>query len=350
MTGSRRQRSIAPASSRGPRPIRLSAALVGLLALAACQKGFVGTDRELAEAVARQLAEACPMAAPDDEQARSLCAQRLTESTLLRDQLNDPFLWGQQEDAGVPEYKDSLTRFAPLVWRRLYLSTYMFPAEHRVEDGPNGRTHLHLAAKFRNKLDMGSYPYPFWHKAGKWLAYSNAKELVFAIEKGRVIGAVRSWEGTEGRFTQPPERPEVVHEWGGQWTWTLGGEEYPKAVLFSWLLSSDNPHREALEEAYRDLEFELRQTSCMLCHSPDNVVLMPQLELFSYPNQALTGRHRIVQTLENNTMPYPDPIRGIPLSGYHGGDEPKRQRLLGLARVFARLGDDAMRFEGEQVP
>ena len=32
-------------------------------------------------------------------------------------------------------------------------------------------------------------------------------------------------------------------------------------------------------------------------------------------NQALTGRHRIVKQLEDNTMPYPDAVRGIPVAG-----------------------------------
>ena len=57
-----------------------------------------------------------------------------------------------------------------------------------------------------------------------------------------------------------------------------------------------------------------------------------------------------MRSLEDNTMPYPDPIRGIRLAGYHGDQEPKRQRLLELAKTFAKLGDDALRFEGEQVP
>lgn len=324
-------------------------ALLPLLFVTACTTpGFKGTDPELAVALARSLAEACPMAATDDEVARSACAQKLTDLALLRENAQDPFLWGQQEDAGTPMLEDGVTRFAPLVWRRLYLSTYMFPNEHSVEQTADGRTLLHVAAKFRNKLDMGSYPYPFWHRPGKWLAYQNARELVFAIKGGKVLGCVRGWEGTEGRFLVPQERPEVIHEWGGQWQWSLGGEEYPKATLYSWLLSKENPHRAELEEAYRDLEFEMRKTSCFMCHQPDNAALMPQLELFSYPNQALTGRHRIVKSLENNTMPQADPLRGIAV-GYHGDQEPTRQKLLELSKKFAKLGDDALRFEGEPV-
>jgi hypothetical protein len=322
-----------------------------LTLLAACtQPGFRGTDAELADQLGKALAEACPMAAADDEDARSTCAQKLTDLSLMRENAGDPFLWGQQEDGGAPMLQDNVTRFAPLVYRRLYLSLYMFPAEHQVEQLSDGRTLLHVAARFRNKLDMGSYPYPFWHRPGKWFAYQSAQELLFVVDHGKVAGAVRSYAGTEGRFKTPADRPEVVHEWGGQWSWSLGGEDYPQAPLYTWLLSKDNPHREALEGAYRDLEHALRQTSCLMCHQPDNAALMKQLELFSYPNQALSGRHRIVQQLEANTMPYPDPIRGIPVAGFHGDQEPKRQALLELAKTFAQLGDDTLRFEGEQVP
>jgi hypothetical protein len=323
-------------------------ALVGIVVLTGCyQPGFKGTDKQLAEALGKELLAACPMAMADDENARSQCAQKLTDSTLLRENLGDPFLWGQAEDAGVPDLQDSVTRFSPLVWRRLYLSTYMFPDQGDVEVRSDGITVLHVAAKFRNKLDMGSYPYPFWHRWGKWLAYEKAEELLFMIQKGKVLGSKRSWAGTEGRFYVPAERPEVVHEWGGQWTWSLDGEEYPKAVLYTWLLSKDNPVRAQLEESFRDLEHEMRQSSCMLCHQPDNASNMKVLELFSYPNQALSARHRIVQSIENNAMPYPDTIRGVK-AGFHGGDEQKN-RMLDLAKKFAQLGDQALMYEGEPI-
>ena len=47
-----------------------------------------------------------------------------------------------------------MTKFAPLVWRRLYASTYMFPPQHSVEQTADGRTLMHIEAKFRNKLKL----------------------------------------------------------------------------------------------------------------------------------------------------------------------------------------------------
>ena len=66
---------------------------------------------------------------------------------------------------------------------------------------------------------------------------------------------------------------------------------------------------------------------------------MSMLEFFNYPNQALTGRSRIIAVLEDNTMP---PIDGI--------DNPRdRQTLLELARDFKRIADEALTFENETL-
>lgn len=323
-------------------------ALLFLFVFAGCQQpGFKGSDEQLAEAMAKELIESCPDADPASETARSDCAVKLTESTLLRDNMAEKFLWGQQQAYDHWAINDHMTRFHPLVWRRLYLSVYMFPGGYTVEK-QGDYTLLKMEPKFRSELDMGSYPYPFWHRPGKWAAYFLQKHLIFFIKDGKIVASRRSFEGTEGLLAQPPFRPSVVHEWGGQWKWTLGGEEYPKAVLFSWLLSKDNPHREKLEESYRDLEFEMRKTSCFMCHQPDNPTVMGELEILSYPNQALSSRHRIVKTLEENTMPRADAIRGIG-HGYTQEQEPLRQKLLELSKTFAKIGDDALRFEGEQV-
>jgi hypothetical protein len=319
-------------------------ALLFAVVLAGCtqQHGFQGTDKQLADQLAQQLADACPMGAADDEAARGQCAANLTDLALLRDNMSDPFLWGQQPDAGIVETADHVTRFAPLVWRRLYLSLYMFPGQHTTVDLGDGRTLLRVQASFRNKLDMGAYPYPFWHKFTKWQQYQLAKEVLFVIRNGKITAGLRCAEGTE----DPTKQPEVLHEWGGQWYWTLGDETYPKAPLYQYLLSSDNPYREQLEDAYRDLEAAMRQHQCFACHQPDNVANQGQLELFSYPNQALSGRHRIVTQLSGNLMPYPDPNRGIALGI---SDMTERQKLVDLATKFAQLGDQALQYEGEPI-
>ena len=318
--------------------------LIGPMVLIfACVSG-ASSDRDLAEKIAAGLYTACPPASADDEMARNECSAALTDFALLRDSMVNPFLWGgqQQQDGGVDDgwhLETHVTRFDPRVWRRLYLSLYSFPKEHTVEQLPDGRTVLKLQAKFRNKLDMGAYPYPFWHRLSKWESYQLAQELVFIIKDKRLVGAQRSFAAYSDRTDF------VVHEWGGQWEWRKGGELMPFAALYTYFFSKDNPYVAELEAAYRASEFKLRQQNCLVCHSPDNGPSMAQLELFSYPNQALGARHRIVEQLEKNVMPTQDPARG-----YTQGmaDEAARQELLELARRFASLGDQAMAWEGER--
>lgn len=298
------------------------------------------SDKELAEKIASGLATACPLAKPDDEVARNGCAAALTDFGLLRDSMASPFLWGGQQEGLGFELDSHVTRFDPRVYRRLYLSLYSFPATgHTIEQLADGRTLLHLKPTFRNKLDMGSYPYPFWHRLSKWESYQLAEELVFIIKDRKLLGAERSFAARTDRSSF------VTHEWGGQWEWRKGGELMPFAALYTYFFSKENPYVAELEAAYRSAEAKLRQNNCLVCHSPDNGSSMNQLELFSYPNQALSARHRIVTILDQNKMPTEDPARG-----YRQGmaDEKARVELLELAKRFAALGDQAMSWEGER--
>jgi hypothetical protein len=318
-------------------------ALSSMVLCSACVSG-AGSDRELAESIATGLHAACPPSGADDEQARNACAAALTDFGLLRDSMANPFLWGGQpeQDGGVEDgwnLESHVTRFNPRVWRRLYLSLYSFPKDHTVEPLPDGRTLLRLKPKFRNKLDMGAYPYPFWHRLSKWENYQLAQELVFVIQGKKIVGAQRSFASYADRSSMVP------HEWGGQWEWRTGGELMPFAALYTYLFSKDNPYVVDLEAAYRASEHKLREQNCLVCHSPDNGPAMNQLELFSYPNQALSARHRIVEQLEKNVMPTQDPARGYTLGM---SDEQARQELLELAKRFANLGDQAMQWEGER--
>jgi hypothetical protein len=63
---------------------------------------------------------------------------------------------------------------------------------------------LHLPCQFRNELDPGAYPCPFWHSQKKWESYERAVELLLVIENGKIIGAYRSAE-------QDPVRSHVMY-------------------------------------------------------------------------------------------------------------------------------------------
>jgi hypothetical protein len=292
----------------------------------------VPDEQALATQIAQELIAACPPADPRDPAARDRSAALLAGSPLLRQTFADTLLWGSQRTPGLYRPQESsLTRFNPFVWRKMYLSLWIFPGEFRVEQ-VEPYTLLHISARFRNELDPGMYPYPFWHSAKKWESWERCMELIFVFEKGKMVAALRSAE-------QDPTRSHVAREWDGRWRWKVGGKEEPHVSLYRWLLSPKNPQVKALEAAYRALEEGMRGQSCTLCHAPNNPAEMNPLRLLSYPNQALTERHRIIAQLEQNQMP---PGGGIARAT-------ERKKLIGLARKFAEAADKALAYEGEPM-
>src|SRR5438046_44161 len=94
-----------------------------------------------------------------------------------------------------------------------------------------------------------------------------------------------------------------------------------------------------LEATARDLALGVTRYKCFECHTPAIYAKMNILEFFNNPNQALTGRNRIIALLEDNAMPPID-----------GSEDPRdRQTLLELARDFKRIADEALKFENEKL-
>jgi hypothetical protein len=291
-------------------------------------------DVALAEQLAQELLAACPVTAPDDEKARDASADRLTHSAFLRERMSDLFFWGPHLAGQSYDPADNpLTRFNPFVWRRMYLSLLMFEPGYRIE-AVGSYTLLHMPVRFRNGLDPGSYPYPFWHSNRKWESWQFTTEVLFVVEDGQVLGAYRSEREDRGRSF-------VSRRWDGHWQWTgPSGEPEPRVSLYTSLFSPENPYVARLEAAYRSLEAAARAQSCFVCHSPNNAANMNPLRLWNYPNQALTERHAVVQQIEANLMP---PNGGIV-------DEVERAKLLALAHEFAATGDQALDYERELRP
>ena len=180
-------------------------------------------------------------------------ADKLARFALLRDTLSDPLYWGGHTAGASYDPADSqLTLFNPLVWRRMYLSLFMFPGPYRIERA-DPYLLLWIPYQFRSKLDMGAYPYPFWHSKKKWDSYQLATELILVFEKGKIIAAYRS-------DSQDPGRPYLARVWDGEWHWTdAAGQEQPYVSLYTYLFSAANPHVTRLDAAYRALEAEARR-------------------------------------------------------------------------------------------
>jgi hypothetical protein len=291
----------------------------------------------LADEIASELIAMCPPADRDDPVARNECAGRLTKLAVLQNSMSEPFRWGSQGEGKGPRLEhNNTTDFNPYVWRSIYLPLFMWTGTYTVEN-IDGVTVLAMPFQFRNALDAGEYPYPFWHSKAKWDSWQNAAKILFIIRDGKLIGALRSFEKREGN-------PNVPREWDGQWHWVDDkGVQQPHVTLYSYLLSPANPHVQRLDTAYRALESDLRLESCLTCHSPDNGGKMNPLELFSFPNQALHSRHAIVQQLEVNVMP-PAPS---PTTSPGMLDEAKRQSVIKLAKEFEAAAEEALRYEGE---
>jgi hypothetical protein len=308
-----------------------------IVAWAGCAGGSQ-SDRTIAENVASALTAACPMADPADENARALCAAQLSDDKYLASVMKTPLLWGGQKPGTSYHPEESnMNYFNPYVYRRMYLSLLMFTGESSIEQTADGLTVLHLPMMFRNALEIGSYPYPFWHSDTKWASYQLARELLVIVQDGKWMGAMRS-------ANQDTTRSQVAHTWSGQWHWDLGGTEMPYVSLYAYLFSPDNPNVDRLDTAYRALSDGLRAQSCFMCHSPDNHAGITPLEFFNYPNQALTARNSIIARLQMNDMPPATNDLGL-ATGI--ASDPDRQELLGLAQEFKAAGDAALAFEGE---
>jgi hypothetical protein len=293
----------------------------------------------LADEIATELIALCPPADRGDVVARNQCAGRLAKLAVLQESMSEPFRWGQQGDGNSHRLEDNnSTSFNPFVWRSIYLPLLMWTGTYTVEN-VDGVTVLSMPYQFRNALDAGEYPYPFWHSKKKWDDYQISANMLFIFRDGKLIGALRSAEKRE-------DNPVISRDWDGQWHWVDDrGNAQPHVSLYKYLLSPSNPHAERLDTAFRALESDLRLESCLACHSPDNGSKMNPLELFSYPNQALLARHTIVQQLEVNTMPpapTPDTSPGML-------DEVKRQSVIKLAKEFEAAADEALRYEGETL-
>jgi hypothetical protein len=196
-------------------------------------------DQALAQQVSDIIIQSCPMSAANDENARALCAANLSDNKFLGSVMAETFQWGGQTTLGDYDFANSnMNRFNVFVWRRMYLSLLMFPGDMSIEQTADGMTLVHLSYQFRNQLDIGSYPYPFWHSAKKWTSYQQAKEIILEFKGGKWLGALRSAD-------QDASRPKVAHTWSGQWHWERGGQEMPYVSLYTYLLSPTTRARRA---------------------------------------------------------------------------------------------------------
>lgn len=301
--------------------------------------------RQAAAALAQELAARCPLSDPASTAAFDACRQALFGPSAMRSQLAPFVLWGRQRLATARLAETSLTQFAPDVLTGMYLPLFMFNGEHRVEWVESEKLALiRLRTAFRNRLQPGQFPYPFWHEAEKWSMYQGAREVLlwWSPVRAQVVAA---------QFTvhadQPPlalSEPVKAPAFEGQWMWAdAQGRAQPKVTLFDGLFQADNPYVAKLDGAYRKLALRLREGQCDSCHVPDNPHKTKRLVLLQTPAHAAGEIRRVLKSLQTDRMP-------IDETGIETSLPPQiKQALLDEGEAFARLVDAAKAWEAERL-
>ena len=221
----------------------------------------------------------------------------------------------------------------------------MFDGTWRLSYDEDERLYqVRLGALFRNALDPGQYPYPFWHSARKWHDYQNANTLVLWIapQSGRiVVGQFANDEQEHPGLKSEPVRPPPF---AGQWMWTdTSGNTQPAPALFQGLSPTIIRYLRELEPAYRELADAMRRGHCNDCHVPDNPARMSRLVLLQTPAHAASEIKRLMRSVRDNEMPIDDSLL------YHEIHPDSRAALLDHGGVFEDLVDAARAWEAARI-
>ena len=292
-------------------------------------------------AVVTQLAADCPIADAGDQAAFDRCRGKLFGESRFRQILNPITLWGRQRDPKMLLKDTNLTQFAPDVLAGMYVPLFMFDGNYKLSFNEKEKLWLAtLGVGFRNRLQPGEFPYPFWHDADKWSTYENAKSILLWIDPQ--TAKVRF-----AQFSRDGERPDlpvalkaVPPQFDGKWVWTDKlGRTQPTVTLFDGLFRADNPYKEKLSASYRELATSLRDGQCLSCHVPENPGGLKRLVLLQSPAHAAAEIKRVLRDIESGAMPRDEFDMERPL-------EPAlKKALLEKGGEFSRLVDLAHEWE-----
>lgn len=262
--------------------------------------------QQAARDIAADLARHCPLAPANDGAAYDTCRKGLFGPSAVRAHLSPVILWGRQStkpDATLRQ--TNLTQFAPDVWTNMYAPLFMFNGKHTVEWVATEKSYLvRLEAAFRNRLSPGQFPYPFWHEEAKWAMYENANAMLLwlAPDTGRIRAAQFTDRGANP-LLQPVQHVAMA-KYSGPWVWTDDkGKTQPAVTLFDGLYKADNPHIKAMDQQYRDLALQMRESQCTSCHVPNNPDKMSRLVLLSTPAHAAGEIDRLIKSVREDRMP-----------------------------------------------
>jgi hypothetical protein len=197
-----------------------------------------------------------------------------------------------------------LTELQSWVFQFLYMPLFTFTGRYQIgRDARDNVNFIAVEAYFRNALPSGDYPYPFWHSADKWNAYETANQLKFWLDaNGKVFLVTRSAEGSEAhRGTYAHVTPPVFD---GKWQWVdANGKLEPQASLFSNRYAANNPYLPALDKAYRTFALNIRDGTCLSCHTPINKAEVNRLVLLQTPVHASGAIDDVLKQVRGGDMP-----------------------------------------------
>jgi hypothetical protein len=330
---------------------RMRAAVAALAAL--CQIQIAGAAqgptedqwrqaRTAAADIAQRLAQLCPVAPPDSQPAVESCRHGLYHDASLQEKLTKIVLWGRQKDPSIALKDASLTQFATDALTGMYLPLFMFNGEHRViYDEREGLFQLRVRTAFRNRLQPGQFPYPFWHENEKWSMYQNAREVIFWWDPkiSRVKVAQFTVHSTVEPLLAVAPVPAPV-SFQGQWMWTDDkGQTQPAVTVFDGIFRRDNPYLAQLDASYKQLALRLREGQCDHCHVPNNPDKMKRLVLLQTPAHAAAEIQRVLKSVREDRMPRDETGIEQPL------DPHTKEALLQDGEAFAKLVEAAKRWE-----
>jgi hypothetical protein len=298
----------------------------------------------VAAQLAAELAQLCPLADAADVPALESCRQGLVYSSQLKGRVADIVLWGRQRDPKLALKDSNLNQFNPDLFTGMYLPLFMFNGEHTVEYVESEKLYrFRMRAAFRNRMDPGQYPYPFWHEEEKWANYEKANEILFYWEPAKNQYRVAQWTPLGANPPLLAVKSEKRPKWDGQWMWTdAQGVLQPKATVFDGLFERNNPHLQRVEAAYKALALRLREGQCDECHVPSNPDKSKKLVMLQTPAHAASEIKRLLKSVRDDKMPRDQFGMEAPLT--HN----VKQALLEDGMVFEKAIDDARRWEATQ--
>lgn len=310
------------------------------------QEAMPAAKLELAVAnVAAQLKQACPLADPGSQAAFDQCRQTFFDNSLIKQMMGPKVLWGRQRDPKLSIKDSSLTQFAPDIVAGMYMPLFMFDGKYKITYIEQEKMVLaRLGVAFRNRLQPGQFPYPFWHDENKWNGYQDANTMLLWIDpvtgKIKVAQFAPTGEAIAG-YTSSKVTP-APHD--GKWLWTdAQGKTQPAVTLFDGLYRDNNPYRDKLDQTYRDFALTLRESQCLNCHVPNNPDKMKRLVLMQTPAHASAEIQRILSAVREKKMPLDD-------QGVEKNLDPQLEKvLLEKGGAFAAVVNAARDWEAKQV-